>query len=247
MTDPEQSEKKRGKSWITLSIVILVVLAAAVVGYSQKGLITAFITREDTNGKTDNQPEATIIKDGPNQQINTNENGADKSNLPQIEGIDAAARASREGLTSSLHLTLDLRDYYNQKNTIKTSETITRLNNEIKALQSPAVQEAWDTLALCIARGCNDDRFLDFINTLSIESNNNGMRNAQLTVDLTTAVKYWNTDNTIRLSEAITAVDAQVRGLNQPELQKSWQKIVDCNGKCATRTQLIFDFLKALG
>ncbi len=142
-------------------------------------------------------------------------------------------------------LTLELRDYYKDKDTLGISHTVTQIDTIVSKLGSSPLHEMWDTLSLCLARECGDDKFLDFINSIALESIGR-MKNAQLIVDLVTANKYWDTDNVVRLSESITHVDIQVRDLNQPETISLWENIVGCGNDCPNRTELSFSLLEGL-
>ncbi len=142
-----------------------------------------------------------------------------------------------------LSLVLDLHQAYQKKNTIDQASLVTQVDTIVKNVQSSALRQAWETLALCLAGQCAETNFLEFVRVLASEKT---QANGQLILDFLAADTYWNTENTIRFSEAVTNVNAAVQGTNSPGLVSAWKKTVDCAGNCSAKTSIMFSFLEEL-
>ena len=77
-------------------------------------------------------------------------------------------------------------------------------------------------------------------------SSDNYTLHSQLILDYLTADKYWNTENTVRFSEAVTSVNKQVKQLNKTSLSSAWKKTVECSGNCSAKYGVMFSFLEEL-
>ena len=224
---------QRKKRILTGLGIALAALLIFLLGYGFSGIRSA------------NSPTAGFI--GINGEPTNEENQiAGSAASTGASGTSSTGGASAGQFTGLLRLVLELRTKYLQNDTVATAERVTQIDAAVDAMQSTALGESWETLALCLARNCGANDFLEFIRTLAAEGAKSGMQHAQLIVDLITANKYWNSDNTVRFSEAVTAVDTSVNSLNQTALVSNWQAIVTCDGRCSTKTRLIFDFLQSL-
>jgi len=161
-----------------------------------------------------------------------------------VSTIVSSANSAR--YSAILQLVVELRTHHISNDTIKQSITITDLNTLVTSLAAQPVKEAWESLALCLAGTCNDEKFLEFARTVVVDGSSHGMQNGPLALNLLIANKYWNTDNTIAFSEALSSAHSAIIILNKPDLAKSWQKFVECKGKCADKNQILFNLLKAL-
>lgn len=141
---------------------------------------------------------------------------------------------------------LDLRVAAAKNDTVKTSLLVTKIQDLVAAQKSSVLGERWDAVALCLAKMCSDAEFLRFVTAVATEAEGKGSASGALILNLLAVNQYWQTDNTVRFSEAVTSVDRSVSQLNQTQLSSSWSVIVGCAGKCHERESLLFSFFDAL-
>ncbi|MDO8660848.1 MAG: hypothetical protein Q7K43_03090 [Candidatus Woesearchaeota archaeon] len=142
-----------------------------------------------------------------------------------------------------LSLVLDLRQAHQKKNIIDVANLVTDINNAVSQIKNNALSQSWETLALCLASSCSDAQFLEFVRVIALQG---GTSYNQLILEFMTADKYWNTENTVRFSEAVTNVNNEVQHLNKTSLVSAWKSAVDCSGSCSSKTSAMFGFLEEL-
>ncbi len=145
-----------------------------------------------------------------------------------------------------LRQVLDLRIAAAKNDTVKTSLLVTKIQDLVAAQKSSVLGERWDAVALCLARECANAEFLRFVTAVATEADRLGSASGSLILNLLAVNQYWQTDNTVRFSEAVTSVDRSVSQSNQTQLSSSWNAIVDCAGKCPNKESLLFSFFDAL-
>ena len=141
---------------------------------------------------------------------------------------------------------LELREDYASSDLISQAEKVTEIDNLVSFIKSQPIDDSWETTALCIAKNCADTDFLDFILDISLESGKTGSEKGRLIVNLLTADKYWNTDNTLQFSQALTDTNSEIENFNSEAANAKWKEIVECNGACSQKDQLLFELLKLI-
>lgn len=152
-----------------------------------------------------------------------------------------------KGYNNLLLKILDLRESYIDSDIIQTAGLVTEIDDIITSLDNDPVTDNWETITLCLARKtCNDEGFLDFILTIALEGDKIGLSKGDLIVDLLTANKYWNSDNIVKFSYALTATNEAINDINDETLSSKWLDIVECDGGCSDRDELIFDIIRLI-
>lgn len=141
---------------------------------------------------------------------------------------------------------LELRQSHINLDIIQTAELVTEIEDKIDSLENDPITDNWETIALCLAGTCGDDDFLDFILTITLEGDKIGLTNGKLIVNLLTANKYWNTDNTVKFSQAVTDTNQAIKDLSDETISSKWLEIVECDGSCSDKDTLMFDIIELL-
>ncbi|GEM_PF-6218211 len=229
--DFENKPFEEHQKWPVKKIITGFLLVAVVIGL-------VFVMRNAVLG-TGAATVIPITKSAPDSLAGIN---ISATSLPILTQTVSSANIPYPQLSSLLGMVLDLHQAYQKKNIIDSATLVTDIDSVIKRSQNSALSQSWETLTLCLSSTCSDVSFLEFIRVLSSE----GGKNGQLILDFITADKYWNTENTIRFSEAVTNVNTEVELLNKTNLVSAWKNIVDCAGTCVSKTSIMFGFLEEL-
>ena len=146
--------------------------------------------------------------------------------------------------TLILHI-LNLREVAG-KDIIKQAELVTVIDKDIHRINSENIQERWEATALCLSKTCADADFMQLIRTVAIEGDRQSYTVGSLITNILTANKYWNTDNTIRFSEAVDSANKQIQLLSQQKVSETWKQLVTCNGKCREQNALTFQLVREI-
>lgn len=126
---------------------------------------------------------------------------------------------------------------------IKQAELVTEIDSIINSLHNKPITDQWETTTLCLASQCTDEDFFDLILAIALEGDKAGVTYGNLIVNLLTANKYWNTDNVVKFSQAITKSNKLISNLNNPEITEKWHEIVNCDGICSEKNELNFELI----
>lgn len=124
---------------------------------------------------------------------------------------------------------------------VKRSALIAQTNTLVEGMGNKRIQGEWDGLAQCMAKGCIDPDYYNFIITVTTQKR---VANRDLLYNLILANKYWGTNEIIDFSQALTKADTAVEQLGSREASKKWNEIVECDGKCPEKNDLFFEMIK---
>ncbi len=162
-------------------------------------------------------------------------------------GSPAAAAVVSKGSEAGtiLPVVLQLRKFHVSGDLVSGAQKVTQLETLVRSSGNEALNSAWGALALCVARRCDDAGFLAFIRVLAHEDARSQKAPGAFIVNLLQAREYWGSDNTVKFSEAVTAVDAEVQRRGGALLNQ-WKSIVACAGKCSDADARYFGLLESL-
>ena len=177
-------------------------------------------------------------EDRENSEINKNQETFDAADKSTVE-------KKKTEYNNLLMKILELRDA-SKTDPIKQAELVTEIDDVVSLLDNNPVTDQWETTTLCLADKCTDNDFFDLIITIALEGDKEGISYGNLIVNLLTANKYWNTDNVVKFSQAMTSANALITELNDEAITSKWHEIVDCDGGCAEKNELNFEMIKLI-
>lgn len=130
-------------------------------------------------------------------------------------------------------------------NSLAKARIIDDLDNNMERVKDNAIVDEWDKLTSCLDAGCADDSLLDFILSVVI-TRPEKVPNARLVADVVVAGRFWGSGDVLKFSKAVTAANEAVAAFNAKSVDKKWDEIVACDGKCAEKNSLIFDEVKLI-
>ncbi len=133
------------------------------------------------------------------------------------------------------------------RNVKNDSVAMARYVSELDVLVGKAKQEVkthWTRIAECLP-SCEDDLYFDMIVAAAIEGTS-AVPNAKLIADLVAANRFWGSEDVVEFSKALSAADAALNQMRSKLLDKQWQAIVACDGKCGEKNDLFFDLIRVV-
>lgn len=128
------------------------------------------------------------------------------------------------------------------------AKAITELNDLVKDLDSPGINDGWTVLASCIpaAEGCSDDDFMNFIIS-AVNDREKDLTYGAVLKDIIITHRYWgDTENVIQFSQALTNVNMAISEMHASTAMNTWNKIVECNGVCPEYDNLFFELIEVV-
>ncbi len=128
------------------------------------------------------------------------------------------------------------------------AKAITELNDQVKDLDSPGINDGWTVMASCIptAEGCSDDDFMNFIIS-AVNDREKDLTYGAVLKDIIITHRYWgDTENVIQFSQALTNVNAAISEMHASTAMNIWNKIVECNGVCPEYDNLFFELIEVV-
>lgn len=218
------------KKMIIVGVAILLIfLIIFFIGFLKKPYKTAGVSlnNQDSEKKID-------IKNFEEEQMNENKNVKNIFN-----------KKTSDKYSYLLLDIIELRENYIQRKIIETAQKVSDIDEEINTMNNTKITNNWETITLCLAENCSEEDFIEFILTVILEKQEE-ISNGEIIEGLLTANKYWNTDNVVKFSKALTETNQNINLLNDATISETWFKIIDCNGICIEKEELIFEIIKLL-
>lgn len=130
-------------------------------------------------------------------------------------------------------------------NTLSKAKIIDDMDKNIENVKENDVLDKWDMLTNCLNEGCPDDDLLDFIVAIVI-SRPDKVPNAKLVADVIVAVRFWGSTEVLKFAKAANSANEAVAAMNFKDVDKKWEQIVACDGKCAEKNDLLFEEIKLI-
>ncbi|MBI4140613.1 hypothetical protein HY485_02130 [Candidatus Woesearchaeota archaeon] len=130
-------------------------------------------------------------------------------------------------------------------NSLAKAKIIDDMDKNMERVKDGVIGDEWDKLTSCIDAGCTDDSLLDFILSIVIAKPEK-VPHARLVADAVVAGRFWGSDDVLKFSKAVTAANDAIAVLKAKSVDKKWDEIVACDGKCAEKNALIFDEVKLI-
>lgn len=128
-----------------------------------------------------------------------------------------------------------------EADTMMRSRMITDTDDMVRDLGIRQVQGEWELLTQCMPQGCEDSQYFNFI---TVVTQNVDIPNKDLIQNLVVTYKYWDSEELVRFSKAMTLVERLVEEAYSRSLDEKWQQIVACDGKCAEENDLYFEIIE---
>jgi len=132
---------------------------------------------------------------------------------------------------------IELRDV---ESTVKKADLIAETDDFVDSLGNKNVNAEWISLTECLSQTCSNADFFNVVQTVAYEER---VPNYELIVNLVLTYKYWNGEDVVKFSKALTTVDKQLDVLNIRVVSDAWKKIVECDGTCPNKAQLYFELI----
>ncbi len=130
-------------------------------------------------------------------------------------------------------------------NSLEKARIVDDMDENMERVGDNTVIDEWDKLTSCLDAGCSDDSLLDFILSVVITKPEK-VPHARLIADVVVAGRFWGSGDVLKFSKAVTAANDGVAVLNSKSVDKKWDMVVACDGRCAEKNSLIFDEVKLI-
>ena len=130
-------------------------------------------------------------------------------------------------------------------NSLAKAKIIDDIDKNMERVKDSIISDEWDKLTSCIDAGCSDDSLLDFILAVVITMPAK-VPHARLVADVVVAGRFWGSADVLKFSKAVTAANDAIAVLNAKSVDKKWDEIVACDGKCSEKNSLVFDEVKLI-
>ena len=128
-------------------------------------------------------------------------------------------------------------------NSLMKARIIDDMDKNIGRVSENDILDRWDEITGCLNTGCSDDALFDFILSIVI-ARQEKVPNAKFIADVIVAGRFWGSTEVLKFSKAVTAANEAVAATNAKNIDKKWDEVVACDGKCAEKNNLIFDEIK---
>ena len=125
---------------------------------------------------------------------------------------------------------------------LKKANMISELDDLVSQADNAHVTEQWEALVECLATGCHDGLYSEFILAIALEYQDK-LPHSALIINIISTNRYWGSESVIEFSRAMTLVDEDIQKLDSRKIEKKWDEIVECNGVCAEKNDLVFDLV----
>ena len=130
-------------------------------------------------------------------------------------------------------------------NPLDKAKIVSSTDNFIKKMNNKEVSEQWDKLISCINEGCSDNKYFDFLIVLFTQYKSKLPRE-DLLMNLLAVQRYWDSDEVVTFSKAMSYVDEEIGKTHSQSLEKKWQAIVDCNNQCPEKNSLFLEMIQLI-
>lgn len=132
----------------------------------------------------------------------------------------------------------------NVEDPVTKAQLISVLDELVADTQNAPINEQWGRVTSCLGQKCPDDAFFDTIFVVASEYSPT-LPNSELVMNILFVNRYWNDDEkVVEFSKSLSAIDAAVPLLNDREVERDWNKVVECNNACSEKNDLYFEMLR---
>ena len=129
---------------------------------------------------------------------------------------------------------------------LKKARAITDLDELILATKNNDIKDQWDRMMQCLPTICPDEAYFDLI-LITVASYEQDIPQSALLINVIAVGKYWGVEeNLLEFSKALTIATDQIDELESKSVRKQWQQIIDCNGTCPEKNDLLFSLIQTI-
>jgi len=128
-----------------------------------------------------------------------------------------------------------------EQDTLTRSTLVTQTDQLVRRTNDRQLQGEWSLITECLPQGCDDAQFLNFI---ALTASHLDIKHNELLQNLIGSYKYWNSEDILTFSKAMTNVNLGVDELYSRSLEEKWNQIVECDGQCENENDLYFEIIE---
>ena len=128
-----------------------------------------------------------------------------------------------------------------EQDTLAQSRLVTQTDEMVRATGVRPLLAEWNLLTECMPEGCDDATYFNFI---TLVTQHQEIPNQDLIQNLIATYKYWDSEEIVRFSKAMTAVELSVDEAFSRSLEEKWKEIVACDGSCGEENDLYFQAIE---
>ena len=129
-------------------------------------------------------------------------------------------------------------------NSVARARLVAELDVLVQNTKRTEIKTHWQRVTECLPE-CEDDTFFDLIVASAIEGNKK-VPQAKLVGDLVVANRFWGANDVVEFSRALSAADESISLMRSKLLDRQWQAIISCDGKCDEKNNLFFDLIRVV-
>ncbi len=123
---------------------------------------------------------------------------------------------------------------------------ITDLDDLILNTDNLDLKDQWDRMMQCLSTACPDEAYLDLV-LVTVASYEEELPESPLLINLIAVGKYWgDEEHLLEFSKALTMASDQIDEIGSKNTRKQWQQIIDCNGSCPEKNDLLFTLIDTI-
>lgn len=138
---------------------------------------------------------------------------------------------------------IELRNVKNDS--VSKAKLVSSLDTLVALSNGEEIKTDWNRIVECLSGSCSDDQYFDLIVSSAIEGQKDVMH-SRLIADLVTAGRFWGSQDVVEFSKALASADEQLNSMRSKLLDKQWNAIVACDGKCLEKNDLFFDLIRVV-
>ncbi len=128
---------------------------------------------------------------------------------------------------------------------IKKAGRIAKIDSYVERMDNEDIEDAWNGLESCLQGQCVDDDYFNFLYVIFTEERES-IKNSEILINLIRINRYWGSEDVIEFSKSLSMVNDAIEEMDKKEIEKNWEKIVECNHACENENDLFFDLIKEM-
>lgn len=134
----------------------------------------------------------------------------------------------------------------NATDPVRKAKLITDLDSVISESKNENLVSQWGRMTECLSTRCPDEAYFD-LTLITLAQYPEDFPESELLVNVIAVNKYWgDNEHLLEFSKSLSAATDKVSELKSKNAKKIWDQIVACNGVCAQKNDLFFDFIKVV-
>ncbi len=176
-------------------------------------------------------------------------NPAASHKLISISGTSVVAPDALE--QNAVKLITELVDSYYVNDVVAMGARVSQADRLIKSYEDRRLADSWQSLLSCLLSNCDRGSVYAYVfETVEIISNREyaQTKNARyaLILDLFETDRLWSERDLVAFSNALTRANELVTSLANKTISAAWTEYIKCGGACANRSELKFNFVRAV-